>query len=511
MVSSTPKPEGIQVELALKEKEIKSITENALSQSLEIIRNRIDQFGVTEPVIIRQGSDEIVVQLPGVKDPQRAMDLIGRTAQLEFKLVDTESKVDLQGLIDQAVESGRLKRDYSHAELNQALQDQIPPEREICIRKEVNRETGRVGRIPALLFSKVLMTGDAVKTAQVQIGGQFNEPYVSIELNSHGSRVFDQITRDNVHRQLAIILDQIVQSSPVIQERISGGKAQITGSFSMDEASDLAIVLRAGALPAPVHVVQNVTVGPSLGLDSINKGFMSGLVGTALVILFMMYYYRFSGLIADFALVLNVVFMIAALGIFRATLTLPGIAGIILSIGMAVDSNVLIFERMREEFQQGKPVKSGVDGGYDKAFWTIIDSHVTTLITAFALFLFGSGPIKGFAVTLSIGVIFNLFTALFCTRVVYDYLSIKRLLRPLHFVQFLKKTKIDFIGLRKYAFIFSGILCLLGLIAFVQINRGQANLGVEFSGGTMAQFKAGQSFRSGKGPWGLSTKGFQGP
>jgi len=509
LVSSTPKPEGVQVELALKEKEIKSITENALSQSLEIIRNRIDQFGVTEPVIIRQGSDEIVVQLPGVKDPQRAMDLIGRTAQLEFKLVDTESKVDIQGLIDQAVDSGRLKRDYSHVELNQALQDQIPPEREIYIRKEVNRETGRVGRTPALLFSKALMTGDAVKTAQVQIGGNFNEPYVSIELNTHGGRVFDQITRDNVHRQLAIILDQIVQSSPVIQERISGGKAQITGSFSMDEASDLAIVLRAGALPAPVHVVQNVTVGPSLGLDSINKGFMSGLIGTALVVLFMLYYYRFSGLIADFALILNIVFMMAALSIFRATLTLPGIAGIILSIGMAVDSNVLIFERMREEFQQGKPVKSGVDGGYDKAFWTIIDSHVTTLIAAFAFFLFGSGPIKGFAVTLSIGVIFNLFTALFCTRVVYDYLSLKRLLKPLHFVQFLKKAKIDFIGLKKYAFIFSGILCLLGLIAFVQINRGQANLGVEFSGGTMAQFKAAQSFRLDKVRGALVQRGFK--
>ena len=295
----------------------------------------------------------------------------------------------------------------------------------------------------------------------------------------------------------------------MIQERISGGKAQITGSFTMDEASDLAIVLRAGALPAPVHVVQNVTVGPSLGLDSIEKGFWSGLIGAGLVILFMLYYYRFSGLIADFALILNLIFMLAALSIFRATLTLPGIAGIILSIGMAVDSNVLIFERMREEFHQGKPVKSGVDGGYDKAFWTIIDSHVTTLIAAFAFFLFGSGPIKGFAVTLSIGVIFNLFTALFCTRVVYDYLSLKRRLKALHFVEFLKKTKIDFIALKKFAFIFSGILCLLGLIAFVQINRGQANLGVEFSGGTMSQFKAAQAFRLDKVRGALSQRGFR--
>ncbi len=509
VVSSTPKPKGVQVELALKEKEIKSISENALSQSLEIIRNRIDQFGVTEPTIVRQGSDEIVVQLPGVKDPQRAMDLIGRTAQLEFKLVDSETKLDLNSLIDQAINDGRLKKDYNHADLNEALKDQIPPEREVYFRKEVNHETGRTSRIPILLFSKSLMSGDAIKTAIVQIGGTYNEPYVSIEFNDHGSRVFDQITRDNVHRQLAIILDDIVQSAPVIQERISGGHAQITGSFTMDESSDLAIVLRAGALPAPVHVVRNVTVGPSQGLDSIRKGFISSLIGTALVILFMLYYYRFSGLIADFALILNVVFMMAALSIFRATLTLPGIAGIILSIGMAVDSNVLIFERMREEFHQGKPVKSGVDGGYDKAFWTIIDSHVTTLITAFALFLFGTGPIKGFAVTLSIGVIFNLFTALFCTRVVYDYLSIKRRLKALHFVELLKKTKFDFIGLKKYAFIFSGILVLLGLIAFVQIERDQANLGVEFSGGTMAQFKASQSFRLDKVRTGLAQKGFK--
>jgi len=507
--STGQQPAGLQVEFALKEKEINSIRENALSQSLEIIRNRIDQFGVTEPVIVRQGADEMVVQLPGVKDPQRALDLIGKTAQLEFKLVDSDSKMDLRTLVDEAVNGGRLKKDFSHADLNQVLADRIPPEREIYIRKDLDRETGRVSKQPVLLFNKALMTGSAIKTASVQFGGNFNEPHVSVELNAHGTRVFDQVTKDNVGRQLAIILDQIVQSAPVIQERISGGQAQITGSFTPDEAADLAIVLRAGALPAPVQIVQNVTVGPSLGLDSINKGLVSGLVGTGLVVLFMMYYYRFSGLVANLAMVLNVLFMMAVMSLFRATLTLPGIAGVILSIGMAVDSNVLIFERMREEFKAGKPVKSGVDGGYDKAFWTIIDSHVTTLITAFALFLFGSGPIKGFAVTLSIGVIFNLFTALFCTRVIYDYLSVKRLLKPLHFVEFIKKSKIDFIGLRKYAFIFSGILSLIGLIAFVQINRGQANLGVEFGGGTMAQFKAQQAFRLDKVRGALIQRGFK--
>ena len=509
-VSGTSRqPAGMQVEFSLKPKEISSIQENALSQSLEIIRNRIDQFGVTEPIIVRQGTDEMVVQLPGVKDPQRAMDLIGKTALLEFKLVDAETKMDLDGLIEEAVKSGRLKSGYNQNELNQALADKLPPEREVYIRKDVERETGRVTKKPMLLFGKALMTGAAVKTAQVQFGGNFNEPYVSVELNAHGSRVFDQVTKDNVGRQLAIVLDQVVQSAPVIQERISGGKAQITGAFTPDEAHDLAIVLRAGALPAPVQIVQNVTVGPSLGLDSINKGLLSGLIGTALVVLFMMFYYRFSGFVADLALILNVLFMMAAMSLFRATLTLPGIAGVILSIGMAVDSNVLIFERMREEFAAGKPVKSGVDGGYDKAFWTIIDSHVTTLITAFALFLFGSGPIKGFAVTLSIGVIFNLFTALFCTRVVYDYLSVKRRLKPLRFVELIKKPNIDFIGLRKYAFILSGLLVLLGLFAFIQINRGAANLGVDFAGGTMAQFKAQQAFRLDKVRGALVQRGFK--
>jgi len=507
--STGQQPAGLQVELSMKEREISSIRENALSQSLEIIRNRIDQFGVTEPVIVRQGADEMVVQLPGVKDPQRALDLIGKTAQLEFKLVDSDSKIDLEGLIEEGIKSGKLKGEYTPADLNQALADRLPPEREVFIRKDVERETGRVTKKPLLLFSKTLMTGAAIKSAQVQFGGNFNEPYVSVELNAHGTRTFDQITKDNVGRQLAIILDNVVQSAPVIQERISGGQAQITGAFTPDEAADLAIVLRAGALPAPVQIVQNVTVGPTLGLDSINKGLVSGLVGTALVVLFMVFYYRFSGLVANLALLLNVLFMMAAMSLFRATLTLPGIAGIILSIGMAVDSNVLIFERMREEFHSGKPVKSGVDGGYAKAFWTIIDSHVTTLITAFALFLFGSGPIKGFAVTLSIGVIFNLFTALFCTKVVYDYLSVKRRLKAFRFVEFVKPTRIDFFGVRKYAFIVSGILVLLGLIAFVQINRGEANLGVEFSGGTMVQFKAQQPFGLDKVRISLMQRGFK--
>jgi SecD/SecF fusion protein len=510
IVSSVSRDFGLQVEIAFSEKKIADIREDSVSKGLEIIRNRIDPSGLKEPIIVRQGKDEIVVQLPGEKDPQNALKRIEKVGLLEFKLVDTETRIDLSNLIEEAIRDGRLKSDYTHTELNNVLKDQIPPGRKIYLEKESDPENGRIFLKPILLFNDSLMSGAEIKNASVEFGGTFNEPHISIEFKSQGARRFDEITKENIGRRLAIILDETVQSSPVIRERISGGKAQITGSFSIEEAKLLADILRYGALPAPMKVVQNVTVGPTLGQDSIRKGFISGLIGTILVVLFMMYYYRFSGLIANFALLLNLLFMLAALSIFRATLTLPGIAGIILSVGMAVDSNILIFERMREEFAQGKPVKSGVDGGYDKAFWTIIDSHVTTLITAFALFLFGSGPIKGFAVTLSIGVIFNLFTALFCTRVVYDYLSLKRRLKPLRFVQFLKKPAVNFIGYRKYAFVFSGILVLLGLIAFVQIYRGEANLGVEFSGGTMSQFKAAQPFRLDRVRAALIQTGIQG-
>lgn len=479
--------------LSLKPDELKRLQEQTLNQSLEVLRNRIDQFGVTEPVILRQGSTQIVVQLPGIQDPQRALDLIGKTAQLEFKLVDDQTSVNLPDLIEQATKQGKLKPGYSREDLNQTLADKIPPDDEIYIEKSIDRDTGRLVSKPLLLKKKVLLTGDTVKDASVRIGN-YNEPYVSLGFNRRGATEFGRITGENVKRRLAIILDGVVRSAPVIQERIGGGQAQITGSYTAEEAHDLAIVLRAGALPATVKIVQNITVGPTLGADSIHKGWVSGILGTILVMIFMLFYYRFSGVVANYALVLNVIMLLGALSLLNATLTLPGIAGIILSIGMAVDSNVLIYERMREEFHAGKPLKSGVDGGYDKAFWTIIDSHVTTLITACALFLFGTGPIKGFAVTLSLGVVLNLFTALFGTRVVYDWMILKRWLKKLSFFEFFKQPNIDFIGFRRYAFIFSGILSILGLIAFVQLSRGYGNLGVEFSSGAMVQFSAKQTF-----------------
>ncbi len=498
------------ITLALKKEEADFIREHAVEQSLEIIRNRIDQFGVAEPVIVRQGKNEIVVQLPGVKDPKRAIKLIGQTAQLEFKLVDDDAAVDLRTLIRRAIEEGRLKSKYNVEELNRALRGQIPKGDRIYLMKEYDSRTGRTKVTPILLKDKTLMSGDAVKTAHVRIGGTFNEPYVALELTDRGARIFEKITAENVGKRLAIILDGVVRSAPVIRERIAGGHAQISGSFTHEEAADLAIVLRAGALPAPVEIIQNITVGPSLGRDSIQKGLMAGLTGGVMVLIFMVIYYRISGLIADVAVVLNILFLLAVLSLFHATLTLPGIAGIILTIGMGVDSNVLIFERMREEKALGKPLKAFIDGGYDKAFWTIVDAHVTTLITALALFLFGTGPIKGFAVTLSAGIIINLFTAIFGTRIVYDWLLAKRALKDLSFLQIVKDTSIKFIERRHIAFVISGVLVGLGIFAFIQINRGAANLGVDFAGGSMIQYKADAPFSLDKIRKALSQAGIEG-
>ncbi|MEJ2070479.1 MAG: protein translocase subunit SecD, partial [Syntrophobacterales bacterium] len=492
-----PKPlnGGQAYTLNLKPKEIAAFKDDTLRRSLEILRNRIDQFGVTEPVIVPQGTDQIVVQLPGIQDPTRARALIKQTAQLEFKLVDDKSPVDLEQLINQAEKEGRLKDRYDRAEVNKALAGKIPPDDEVYYEMRRDPDTGRVTKIPLLLKKRVLLTGDRVENAKVR--PEAGEIAVLVTFNAEGAQEFDRITRDHVKQRLAIILDGIVRSAPVIQERISKGEARITGSFTPDEAADLATVLRVGALPASVKIVQDITVGPTLGQDSIRKGLISGILATLLVVGFMIFYYRFSGLVADYALILNTIMLLGCLSLFNATLTLPGIAGIILSLGMAVDSNVLIYERMREEFAAGKPLKSGIDGGYDKAFWTIIDSHVTTLITALVLFIFGTGPIRGFAVTLSLGVTLNLFTALFGTRVVYDYSILKRWLKKLSFFQLFERPSFDFIAWRRYAFIFSAVVVLLGVFAFAQYSRGHGNMGVEFSGGAMVRMKASEPFTVG--------------
>jgi preprotein translocase subunit SecD len=265
------------------------------------------------------------------------------------------------------------------------------------------------------------MTGGSLKSARVAVGDRFGGSHVSIEFDAQGARDFDRITGENVKKRLAILLDGIVQSAPVIQERISGGQAQITGSFTDEEASDLARVLRAGSLPAPVIILEERTVGPSLGQDSIDKGIWSAIIGAILVVIFMVVYYNLSGLVADLALILNVVILLGALAAFRATLTLPGIAGIVLIIGMSVDANVLIFERIREELRTGKTPRAAVEAGYARAFLTIFDTNVNALIASVFLFGFGTGPVKGFAVTLSVGIITSLFTAVFVTRIIFDY------------------------------------------------------------------------------------------
>ncbi len=480
--------------LSLSKARIDYIRANAVNQSLEILRNRIDQFGVAEPVIVRQGDDEIVIQLPGIKDPQRALKLLGDTAQLEFKLVADTEGVNVSELVAQAVQEGKWHPGEDVKKLNQLLENRLPADTSIYFEKEVDPVTKRETSRPLLLQNKILMTGDMIKDAQVRIGGNFNEPYVSLEMTSNGARVFGTVTEQNVGRRLAIVLDGIVRSAPVIREKILGGSAQISGNFTHEEASDLAIVLRVGALPAPVSIIQNMTVGASLGQDSIQKGMFSGMLGAILVIGFMLIYYRLSGIIANTAMVLNILFLFAGLAILSATLTMPGIAGIVLSVGMAVDSNVLIFERMREEFALGKSIKSSVDGGFSKAFLTIIDAHVTTLITALALFLFGTGPVKGFAVTLSLGIIFNLFTSIYYSHWIFNSLTSHKLIKRINYMQFIKKPSLDYMRLRKFAFGLSGLLVVLGIIAFGEILLGNANMGVDFAGGSLLQYKAGQNF-----------------
>jgi len=378
-------------------KEAEEIEKLAVDQALETIRNRIDQFGVAEPDIRRQGENRILIQLPGIKDTDRAKDLIGRTALLEFKLVDDTDDV------------------------NAALKGDVPAGKEILYQVQQEPESGKTTKVPLLLKKRTLLTGAYLTNARVDFD-QFNVPFVSISFDKKGARIFERITGENVNKRLAIVLDNTVASAPVIQEKIAGGQARITGNFTLEEAKDLAIVLRAGALPAPVKILEERTVGPSLGADSIREGLISMLVGGILVVLFMIVYYKGAGVIADFALILNIFLIAGGLAGFQATLTLPGIAGIILTIGMAVDANVIIFERIREELALGRTPRAAIDAGFDRATLTILDANVTTLIAAVVLFQFGTGPVKGFAVTLSLGVIASLFTSLVLSRMIFDYI-----------------------------------------------------------------------------------------
>ena len=399
LITNKPHTDGdiITFQLALPQKEIDTIKKMATEQALETIRNRIDEFGVSEPDIRIQGDNRILIQLPGIKDPQRAKSLIGKTAQLTFQLVDEDADVDA------------------------AISGTPPVGDEILYQNKYNPGSNTPVKIPFLIKKRVLLDGSLLTNARVEFD-QFQQPQVGIEFNRKGARIFDRITGENIHKRLAIVLDKSVYSAPTIQDRIAGGKAVITGSFTLNEAKDLAIALRAGSLPAPVEIIEERTVGPTLGADSIRKGIASMLIGGLLIVLFMAVYYKGAGLIADLALIINIVLIGGGLAAFQATLTLPGIAGIILTIGMAVDANVIIFERIREELRAGKTALAAVHAGFDRATLTILDANVTTMIAALVLFQFGTGPIKGFAVTLCLGILASLFTALILSKNIFDFI-----------------------------------------------------------------------------------------
>lgn len=492
---------------------------DAMDRVLTIIRNRVDQFGVAEPVIQKQGDRRLIVQLPGLQDPERARNLIGRTAQLDFRLVrDSNELLETVDALDTALKGVKvsgtgvdsteamnappeLKTQEESTKVDTAvapeaeqvtspfdtLLPQVPGEPEplevpfsadenapfrsylsgaylgglvVDVRymkrvemllntpqaqnviskkdtflwKEDAQPTddGRQARILYLVEKKPTLRGSTLEDASTQPGS--NDPSsleVSFDLNREGALIFSRWTGENVGRQIAIVLDKRVYSAPTVETKIAGGSGRITGRFTDEEANDLAIVLRAGALPAPVHIIEERTVGPTLGRDSIQAGIRAAVIGFILVMIFMIIYYQASGFLACLALILNLALVLAALAYFHAALTLPGIAGLILTIGMAVDANVLIFERIREELAKAKTVRSAIDSGYDRAFTTIFDANLTTLITAFVLYSFGTGPIKGFATVLSIGIIASMFTALMCTRVVYDLITARWTLRKL--------------------------------------------------------------------------------
>ncbi len=391
---------GVNIEAALKPEVARSIRDMAVRQGLETIRNRIDQFGVAEPVIQRQGieGDRIVVQLPGVDDPGRVKELIRATAFLEIKPVVSVAP--------------------TREALLAAHGGVVPDDSEVVV-GDVEDLEGRVtGREFFLLKRASVITGRDLRNAR-RSQDRYNQPAVSFFLTPDGGTKFEDYTRSHIGERMAIVLDSRVRSAPVIRGQIRD-EGIIEGSFTVQQAEDLSLVLRAGALPASITYLEERTVGPSLGRESVIRGLRAGLVGLALVIVFMLLYYRGAGINADLALILNAVILLGAMAALKATLTLPGIAGIILTIGMAVDANVLIFERIREELGLGKTVRSAVELGFSRAFGTIVDSNLTTLIAALFLFQFGTGPIKGFAVTLSIGLLISMFTAVFTSRTLFE-------------------------------------------------------------------------------------------
>jgi len=420
----------------LKEEEIKEIEEFAVNQALSTIRARADEFGIAEPQIFRYGKSNIVVQLPGIQDPSQAKRIIGRTALLEFRIVDDENdffaNVTLAEGIYKGTEIGAKGKTVSYLWVYEKDYEKLanfiknlnpPPGRIIFVGKG---EKGNIWRT-YLLESISEITGEFLRNAVVRMNTITNEPYVLISFNSEGAKRFEKITGENVGKRLAIILDEKVFSAPVIREKISGGVATIEGRFTIEEAKELAAVLRAGALPAPVEFEEERTVGPSLGEDSIKKGIIASVAGAALVALFMFSYYRISGFVAMIGVVITILFTLSILSLFGATLTLPGIAGLALTVGMTVDNNVIIFERIREELLRKQVIKPAVEAGHKLGMATIIDANLTTLIAALFIFQFGTGPVRGFALTLSIGILGAMYGAVFCSKAILDSLLQRRI------------------------------------------------------------------------------------
>ena len=448
--------------------ELEKITEeakkDAVVRAIEILRNRIDSLGSGETVIQRQGEDQIIVQLPGVTDRQKALNMIGQVAQLEFSLVNDNPEL-----------------------LREALAGKIPEGYDL---KYVKGKGS-----PVLLDKSISIKGEGISDARVDMSANgFMEPHIALTFNAKGAKDFADLTRKHVGEQLAIVLDGEVLSHPNIQEPILDGHAQITGQFTFDEASLLALSLRSGSLPAPMHVEEERTIGPLLGKDSINAGIKATIIGGTSVAVFMLIYYLFAGFISVFALVLNLFIVTGTLGLLNilvggsaVTLTLPGIAGIILTLGMAVDANILINERIREEVNNGRPLATAITNGYNRAFAAIFDSHITNLIAAFMLFQFGSGPVKGFAVTLSIGIITSLFTALYVTRTIFMVLLKGNHLKSLPMLRFLSNTKIDFIKIRYFCFVLSIFVIVGSMAAFFQ--KKEAAYGIDFAGGQIQEYQ----------------------
>lgn len=437
----------------------------AVNRAIEIVRNRIDRFGVTEPSIVRQGNNRLVVELPGVTDEERVRDLLRGTARLEFRL--TADPDDLRHSLEQIItffepddEEFDIEQDWDgldpEREDNPLLQVLLPQGQGVTFGSAAGIDTSEVNRMISqpevqrllprditLMWTanpqfemegrayysligvrrQVELTGDVITEARPTFDQHTNRPEVSMSMNRQGARVWARVTGANIGRPIAIALDGVIYSYPVVQGQITGGRSSITGLASSAESEDLVNILMSGALPAPLNIVQERTVGPSLGEASIRAGFNSALAGLIIVVFFMMFYYRTGGAIADIALVLNIIFIMGILAAFNATLTLPGIAGIVLTIGMAVDANVLIFDRIREELRAGKSLIAAIDSGYSNSMSAILDANITTFLTAVILFSFGVGPIKGFAITLMAGIAASLFSAIIITRVLVDWMT----------------------------------------------------------------------------------------